>query len=84
MLFGYLLPVGYPTGHPDCPTYEEDLQHLKEKMDAGADFIITQLFFEVDVFIKFVKDCRDIGITCPIIPGMMPIQVVHSVLWLLL
>jgi len=66
---------GYPTGHPDCPTYEEDLQHLKEKMDAGADFIITQLFFDVDVFIKFVHDCRAIGITCPIIPGMMPIQV---------
>jgi len=72
--------LGYPTGHPDCPTYEEDLQHLKEKIDAGADFIITQLFFEVDVFIKFVRDCRDIGITCPIIPGMMPIQVLHSVL----
>jgi len=70
----WILP-GYPTGHPDCPTYEEDLQHLKEKINAGADFIITQLFFEVDVFIKFVRDCREIGITCPIFPGMMPIQV---------
>lgn len=72
--------LGYPTGHPDCPTYEEDLQHLKEKIDAGADFIITQLFFEVDVFFKFVRDCRDIGITCPIFPGMMPIQV-NVVVW---
>jgi methylenetetrahydrofolate reductase (NADPH) len=66
---------GYPTGHPDCPSYEEDLQHLKEKVEAGADFIITQLFFEADVFLKFVRDCRAIGITCPIIPGIMPIQV---------
>ena len=81
-----LLLLGYPTGHPDCPTYEEDLQHLKEKIEAGADFIITQLFFEVDVFIKFVRDCREIGITCPIIPGMMPIQVICCVVlcwWLM-
>jgi len=67
--------AGYPTGHPDCPTYEEDLQHLKEKIDAGADFIITQLFFEAEVFLQFVRDCREIGILCPIIPGIMPIQV---------
>lgn len=66
--------AGYPNGHPDCPTYEEDLQHLKEKVDAGSDFIITQLFFENKTFFKFVKDCRDIGITVPIIPGIMPIQ----------
>lgn len=69
------LYVGYPNGHPDCPTYEEDLQHLKEKVDAGADFIITQLFFENKTFFKFLQDCRDIGITIPIIPGIMPIQV---------
>jgi methylenetetrahydrofolate reductase (NADPH) len=67
--------IGYPTGHPDSPSYEEDLQHLKEKIDAGADFIITQLFFEAEGFLKFVRDCRAIGITCPIIPGIMPIQV---------
>lgn len=49
--------------------------HLKEKVDAGADFIITQLFFEAKTFLKFVKDCREIGIEVPIIPGIMPIQV---------
>ena len=52
--------------------------HLKEKVDAGADFIITQLFFEAATFVKFVKDCRDIGITVPIIPGILPIQVLHN------
>ena len=67
--------AGYPTGHPGCPTYEEDLVHLKEKVDAGADIIITQLFFQAPVFLKFVRDCRAIGITIPILPGIMPIQV---------
>ena len=66
---------GYPNGHPDCSSYEEDIQHLKEKVDAGADFIITQLFFENKTFFKFLKDCRAAGITVPIIPGIMPIQV---------
>jgi hypothetical protein len=70
-----LCSSGYPTGHPDCSSYEEDLQHLKEKVDAGADFIITQLFFEASTFFKFEQDCRDIGITVPIIPGVLPIQV---------
>ena len=42
---------------------------LKEKVDAGADFVISQMFFKVSVFQKFVDDCRRIGITCPIIPG---------------
>lgn len=66
--------AGYPNGHPDCSSYEEDIQHLKEKVDAGADFIITQLFFENKTFFKFLKDCRAAGITVPIIPGIMPIQ----------
>ncbi|CAB3991290.1 methylenetetrahydrofolate reductase-like isoform X1, partial [Paramuricea clavata] len=66
--------AGYPQGHPDCSSYEEDLIHLKEKVDAGADFVITQLFFETKTFLKFVDDCREIGIDVPIIPGVMPIQ----------
>ncbi len=68
---------GYPTGHPEAESYEEDLRHLKEKVDAGADFVITQLFFRADTFLKFVDDCRAIGITCPILPGIFPIQVTH-------
>ncbi|XP_057304254.1 methylenetetrahydrofolate reductase (NADPH)-like [Hydractinia symbiolongicarpus] len=66
--------AGYPQGHPDATSYEDDLKYLKEKVDAGADFVITQLFFETSVFFKFVKDCRKMGINIPIIPGIMPIQ----------
>ncbi|XP_074654061.1 methylenetetrahydrofolate reductase (NADPH)-like [Tubulanus polymorphus] len=66
--------AGYPTGHPDCDSFEDDIKHLKTKCDAGADFIITQLFFETKTFIKFVDVCRKAGITCPIIPGVLPIQ----------
>ena len=73
--FIIIIFLAYPTGHPDCPSYEEDLRHLKEKVDAGSDFIITQLFFKTQTFLKFVADCRAIGINVPIIPGIMPIQV---------
>uniref|UniRef100_A0A3P9DH30 methylenetetrahydrofolate reductase (NADPH) n=1 Tax=Maylandia zebra TaxID=106582 RepID=A0A3P9DH30_9CICH len=61
-------------GHPEAESYEADLRHLKEKVDAGADFVITQLFFRPDTFLKFLDDCRAIGITCPILPGIFPIQ----------
>lgn len=54
--------------------YEKELAYLKEKVDAGGDFIITQMFFDVEVFLTFVKDCRAIGITCPIVPGLMCIN----------
>lgn len=66
--------AGYPTGHPEAESYEKDLQYLKDKVDAGADFIITQLIFDADIFVKFVKDCRNIGIQVPINAGIMPIQ----------
>lgn len=68
--------IGYPKGHPDAASYEEDLMYLKAKVDAGADLIITQLFFEAEDFLSFQRDCRRIGITIPIIPGIMPIQVI--------
>lgn len=67
--------TGYPKGHPDAESFEDDLKHLKGKVSAGADFIITQLFFEADTFFHFVKACSAIGITCPILPGIFPIQV---------
>ncbi|XP_066915581.1 methylenetetrahydrofolate reductase (NADPH)-like [Clytia hemisphaerica] len=66
--------AGYPNGHPDATSYEDDIIHLKEKVDAGADFIITQLFFKTEDHLKFVRDCRQAGITVPILPGVMPIQ----------
>jgi methylenetetrahydrofolate reductase (NADPH) len=67
--------AGFPEGHVDSVfTYEEDLKHLKAKVDAGADLIITQLFYDVESFLKFERDCRAIGITVPIIPGIMAIQ----------
>lgn len=75
--------AGYPEAHPDAMTtpdgateeaYRKDLEYLKSKMDAGADMIITQLFYDVDLFLKFVKDCREIGITQPVVPGIMPIM----------
>ena len=65
---------GYPHGHPESKDYFEDIVHLKEKVDAGADFIITQLFFETSTFLKFYRDCQEIGISVPIIPGILPIQ----------
>lgn len=73
-----LVRSGYPTGHPEAQSYEEDLRHLKEKVDAGADFVITQLFFRTDTFLKFLDDCRANGITCPILPGIFPIQVTRE------
>lgn len=60
--------------HLDSESRDKDLEHLKAKIDAGADFIITQLFYDTSLFLKFVNDCRALGINCPIIPGMMPIQ----------
>ncbi|CAG8563965.1 24393_t:CDS:2, partial [Racocetra persica] len=68
----------YPEGHPDSDNKAQDLRYLKEKVDAGADFIITQLFYDVDLFIEWEKECRKIGITVPIIPGIMPIQGYNS------
>ncbi|KAM9751764.1 LOW QUALITY PROTEIN: methylenetetrahydrofolate reductase (NADPH) [Menidia menidia] len=66
--------AGYPTGHPEAGSYQEDLLHLKEKVEAGADFVISQLFFRPETFLKFLGDCRAMGITCPILPGIFPIQ----------
>lgn len=62
--------AGYPEGHSD---YNKDLVYLKEKIDTGADFVITQLFFDVDLYIKYIKDLDNIGLTCPVIPGIFPI-----------
>ncbi len=70
--------AGYPEGHEECTSYQADIQFLKEKVDAGADFVITQLFYDSNAFLRFGKDCRDAGIECPIIPGIMPIHNYNS------
>ncbi|XP_011495922.1 PREDICTED: methylenetetrahydrofolate reductase, partial [Ceratosolen solmsi marchali] len=65
--------AGYPEMHPQSPSKNHDLFYLKAKVNAGADFIITQFCFEYQLYIQFIKDCRKLGITVPIIPGIYPI-----------
>ena len=65
--------AGYPEMHPESASREEDIRNLKRKVDAGADFVNTQLFYDNRVFLDFVRDCRDAGIAVPILPGLMPV-----------
>ena len=65
--------AGYPENHFEAPSMEFDLQRAKDKVNAGAQYIMTQMFFDNKKYFEYVDACRSIGITVPIIPGLKPI-----------
>jgi methylenetetrahydrofolate reductase (NADPH) len=65
--------AGYPEGHPECKDWNKDIQHLKEKVDAGAHLVLTQLFHDNEDFFRFRDAAEKSGIEVPIVPGLLPI-----------
>ena len=71
--------AGYPEGHQECGNIDQDIDNLKKKVDAGADFIITQLFFDNRFYFDFLDKVKAVGINIPVLPGIMPIVNVNQV-----
>lgn len=71
--------AGYPGCHPESKTFSEDREYTRKKIEAGADLVITQLFFDVREYIDFVERLRHSGVTVPVLPGVMPIQSLDSI-----
>ncbi|PKP20211.1 MAG: methylenetetrahydrofolate reductase [NAD(P)H] [Bacteroidetes bacterium HGW-Bacteroidetes-21] len=69
--------AGYPEKHMEAPNMASDLDFLKQKIEAGAEYIVTQMFYENKHYFNFVKRCRDAGIQVPIIPGIKPISIAN-------
>jgi len=63
----------YPECHPECAHMEDDITHLREKVDAGLDFVTTQMFFDNNIFYRYLSKLRDRGVTVPVIAGIMPV-----------
>lgn len=74
--------AGYPEKHFEAMNLQTDLQYLKEKVDAGAEYIVTQMFFDNKKYFDFVEKCRQVGITVPIIPGLKPIKTMAHISFL--
>ncbi|MDL2271922.1 methylenetetrahydrofolate reductase [Desulfovibrio sp. OttesenSCG-928-I05] len=71
--------AGYPAPHPEAESFRSDRTYTKAKMDAGAEFIITQLFFDVREYIDMVERLREMGVTKPVIPAILPVQSLDSI-----
>ncbi|PCH75340.1 MAG: methylenetetrahydrofolate reductase [NAD(P)H] [Flavobacteriaceae bacterium] len=67
--------AGYPEKHMESPSMDADLRRLKQKVDAGADYVVTQMFFDNQKYFEFVRKAKEIGINVPIIPGIKPIAI---------
>ncbi len=74
--------AGYPEKHFEAMNLTTDLHYLKQKVDAGAEYIVTQMFFDNQKYFDFVDACREIGITVPIIPGIKPIKTLNHISFL--